>query len=99
MFTEVETCGFLQLHAGLPTLSNERQKQADCAAARSKMVTVLVTHATVGYSYQTNSKEDMPRGAARKKPNVLSPIRILRMNKLRGSNSHMRRNFGWKKTR
>ena len=53
MFTEVETYGFLQLHAGLRTLSNERPKKADCAAARPKMVTVLVTHAAVGNNYQT----------------------------------------------
>jgi hypothetical protein len=91
-FTEVETCGFLQLPkaAGLPTLSNELSEQADCAAKRPKMVTVLVTHATVGYSYQTNSKEDMLHGGARKKPNVLSPIWMLRMNRLRESSSHMR---------
>jgi len=68
MFTEVETYGFLQSHAGLPTLSNERPKKAECAADRPKMVTVLVTHATVGYGYQTNSKEDMLREAARESP-------------------------------
>ena len=79
MFTEFETCDFLQLHAGLPMLLNDRPKKADCAAARPKMVTVLVTYATVRHSYPTNSKEDMLRGPARKKPNVLSPIRGLRM--------------------
>jgi hypothetical protein len=97
MFTEVETCAFLQLHAGLPPLSNDHPKQADYAAARPKMVTVLVTYAVVGQSYPTNRKEDMLRGPARKKPNVLSPIRALRMNKLPGSNLHMNRNFGWMK--
>jgi hypothetical protein len=72
---------------------NDRSRKADCAAAKPKMVTVLVTYATVGHSYPTNRKEDMLRGTARKKPNVLSPILALRMNELRDPKPKTRRNF------
>src|SRR6516225_2096187 len=96
MFTQVDICGFLLSHAGLPTVPNERPEQADYPEARPKLVTFLVTHAPAGGSYQTNSKGDMLRGATRQKPNVLSPIRTLRMNRLPRPNSKPRHNFGWR---
>jgi hypothetical protein len=96
MFTQVETCAFVRSHAGLPIVPNEGAGQADDPEVKWELVTDLVTHTAAGGGYQTNSKRDMHRGAKRKRPNVLSPIWSLRMNRLPGLSSTTCRNSGWK---
>ena len=74
MFTQLDICGIVHLHAGLPIFAVGLARSADEREGTQELVTDLVTNVAAGAGYQTNRKGDMLGGAACKKPNVLSPI-------------------------
>jgi hypothetical protein len=98
MFTPLETCGSAQLHASLQIVRIEYAAQADHAGGKYELVTDLVTCTPAAGGFPNNSKGNMARGAGRKRPNVLSPIWSLRMNKLLGLSPTTRCNCEWEKS-